>query len=248
MPLLAHLEELRRRLKYSLVFWGLGIVLAFLLRKPLLEIVSYPHRWTAEKLGVSPSLYVFRYQDHFVLQFKLFFILGLIFAFPFLLHQGLKFIEPALSPKEKRALFTIFLPSFLTLFLLGLTFGYFILVPYGLYFLMQFGLSVGLTSIISFPEYFSLLLFLTFMTGLVFELPLAMVLLSHIGLLTSENFREKRRHAILIIFIVAAVVTPPDPFTQLFLAFPLVFLYEIGIWVTYFVEKKHVAYERSLPI
>ncbi|HBQ21243.1 MAG: twin arginine-targeting protein translocase TatC [Deltaproteobacteria bacterium GWA2_38_16] len=238
MTLLEHLEELRLRLIWSLAFFGCGIVLAFSQRTFFMEVVGYPHRYAMKKLGLASSLYVFRYQDSFISQFKVCLMAGFIISFPFIIYHALKFISAGLFPEERKKLVFLYLPFFLLLFVSGSLFSYFLLIPYGLHFLAFFGKEVGLTPMISFSEYVSFFVILTFITGLVFELPLVMAVLVRIGLLSSLDWRHKRRVAILVIFIVSAMITPtPDPLTQTLLAVPLIFLYEIGCWLSVFIEK-----------
>ena len=136
MSFRAHLIELQRRLKFSLLFWGIGFSISVLLRDHLMAIVRYPHQWAMDKLKLAPTLYVFSYQDSVILQFKIFAFSGFVMAFPFILYQLLQFVAPGLLDKEKKPLIYIYLPAFLLLFLLGALFSYFFLVPYGLYFLI----------------------------------------------------------------------------------------------------------------
>lgn len=238
MPLVAHLVELQRRLKICLVFFGGGLVVAFFLRQILLDMVRRPHQWAMGQMNLADTIYVFRYQDNFIIQLKICIVAALVLSFPCILYQGLKFIEPGLLPQERKSLFFIYLPALLLLFLSGAVFSYFLLIPYGLYFLVLFGTQGGLFPLISFSDYVSLFLMLIVVSGLIFELPLLMMLLTNFGFVSAGTFRQKRRLAILIFVIVAAIVTPPDPVTQILLAIPLIFLYEIGIMGALFLEKK----------
>ena len=239
MSLVEHLEELRRRLIWSLVFLGGGMLLAFSQRKFFLALVNHPHQWAMQHLNLPVSQYVFRYQDAFISQFKVCLVFGFILAFPFILHQILKFVMAGLFPEERRRILCFYLPSFLILFLGGVSFAYFFLVPYGLRFLALFGTQVGLTPMINFNEYVTLLLILVLLTGSIFELPLGMALLVRMGMVSAVTWRKKQKLAILIIFIGAAVLTPtPDPFTQTLLAVPLILLYESGYWLSVWIEKR----------
>lgn len=241
MSFLAHLEELRRRVLFSLFFFGGGVLVAFFYRHFFLDILTRPHQWVTQKLNLFSALYLFRYQDSFIFQFKICLISGFLLSFPFILHQLLKFTMTALYPHEQKTLLKIYLPSFLFLFLTGSLFGYFVLIPFGLQFLLSFGLEAGLSPMIQFGDYISLLMILIIFTGLMFELPLIMVFLANIGLITSSDWKKNRRLAILSIFIISAIVTPtPDPFTQCLLAIPLMLLYEIGCFGANLGEKKYI--------
>ena len=239
MSLVEHLEELRRRLIWSLVFFAGGLLLAFSQRKFFLDLVNSPHRWAMQHLDLPVSQYVFRYQDAFISQFKICALFGFVLAFPFILYQILGFVMAGLFPKERRKLLYLYMPSFLILFLSGVSFAYSFLVPYGLHFLALFGTQVGLTPMINFNEYVTLLLILVLLTGSIFELPLCMALLVRIGMVSAVTWRKKQKLAILIIFIGAAVLTPtPDPLTQTLLAVPLMILYESGYWLSVWIEKR----------
>lgn len=239
MSLVEHLEELRRRLMWSLLFFLGGLLLAFAQRKFFLDLVNYPHRWAMQHLGLPSTQYVFRYQDAFISQFKICTLFGFVLAFPFILHQILRFVTAGLFLQERRKLLCLYLPSFLILFLSGASFAYFFLIPYGLHFLALFGTQVGLTPMINFNDYTSFFLLLVLVTGCIFELPLLMALLVRLSVISASVWRAKRRVAVLTMFIVAAVVTPtPDPFNQLLLALPLIILYEIGIWLSVWIEKR----------
>lgn len=229
MSLRAHLTELQRCLKYSLIFWGVGFAIALWWRRVLLEMVQYPHTWAMKKLNLASTVYVFRYQDNFISQLKICALAGFILSFPFILHQGLKFISPGLHDHEKKTFLSIYLPAFVLLFLSGAVFSYFFLIPYGLYFLILFGTQVNLFPLISFVDYISLFLMMILVSALTFQLPLLMIALTRLGIVSLETFQKNRKIYILIAFISAAILTPPDPVTQLILVVPLILLYEIGI-------------------
>ena len=163
--------------------------------------------------------------------------LGLIFSFPFILFQSLKFVWLGLNQPEKKMI-VFFLPLFLLLFFIGVLFGYFVLIPWSLRFLMFYGKSLGFVSMIGFSDYLSLFFMFTFLTGFIFELPLIMLVIHYVGLCKSRDFRKKRAYAIFGSFVIGGVLTPPDPWTQVMLALPLILLYEIGVWLCWLVEKK----------
>lgn len=238
MSLRAHLIELQRRLKISLLFFGVGLVIAFIFRHPLLTFVRAPHQWAMSKLNLASTVYVFRYQDNFIAQIKVCIVAGFIFAFPFILFQIFKFIQPGLLPRERKMLFGMYMPALLALFLCGAAFSYTLLIPYGLHFLILFGTQAGLFPLISFTDYISLFVILMLMSALIFELPVIMVLMTSMGFVSAHSFKKNRRYAILMSVVMAAILTPPDPVTQLFMAVPLVVLYEVGAVLATLVEKR----------
>ncbi len=240
MSVVAHLEELRRRLIYSLLFIGGGFLIAFAKRQFFLKIVTEPHEWAMEKLNLPTTLFVFRYQDNFMAQLKLCFIVGAFIACPFILYQILKFVSAGLYEHEKKS-FLLYFPFFILLFCMGCIFGYFFLIPYGLEFLASFGQDAGLVSMMSFSDYMTFFFLLTLTIGFIFELPLAMLIPVCFGLFEASEYKKKRKHAILGAFIVGGILTPPDPVTQLLLTGPLILLYEVGYFLSRFVEKKRMS-------
>jgi sec-independent protein translocase protein TatC len=238
MTLSEHLEELRRRVIWGLlaIACGFGVCLAY--RGLCLRVVTYPHRQVMERMGQPADLYVFRYQENFVTQMKVCFIMGVFISSPIVVYQIWRFIGAGLSSNERRAAL-VFIPAVGFCFLAGCCFGYFLLVPLGLRFLADFGREVGVTSMINLGEYLSFFSVLTLTTGVIFEVPVVLWLLGRFGLIRSETLRSQRRMVILAAFIVAAFLTPTtDPVTQALMAVPLVFLFEIGLWAMLWEERK----------
>jgi hypothetical protein len=148
-------------------------------------------------------------------------------AYPVILFQVWRFVEAGLFKKERRYV-KAFAPISYIAFVTGVLFGYYFLIPYGLQFLIKI-LGGGVQPMITMSQYISLVMMLTLALGFVFQLPLVMLFISKIGILKAEDFIKWRMYAILVIFILAAVITPPDPFTQVMTALPMIILYEVGI-------------------
>ncbi len=164
-------------------------------------------------------------------------VVGIIAAMPIILYQLWKFIAPGLMPNERRYAFSIVFFTSLC-FLSGIAFAYFLIVPAALKFFSTFGTDIFQLNI-AIDEYISFLLSLILGSGLVFELPMLTYFLTKIGLLTPQFMRKYRRHAIVAILIISAIVTPtPDVLTQSLLAAPMLLLYEISIFISKFVKKK----------
>lgn len=177
-------------------------------------------------------------------QFSMFFsvvlIGGFIIAFPFVFWEFWKFIRPALNKNEiKRTRGVIFWVSLL--FFLGILFGYYIIAPYTVNFFANFHLDDQIENRWTINSYIDTLIPLILGTGLAFQLPLAMLFLTKIGIVSSSFLRKKRRHAIVIMLIVAGVITPPDVLSQIVVTFPLVLLYEVSIRLSKNVEKRKIA-------
>lgn len=176
--------------------------------------------------------------DQFTSQMWIAFIGGLILGSPYVLWEVWKFIKPALKEKEKKAS-TLFIFSASILFVIGVCFSYFIIAPLMINFLGNYKVSDMVENNFTMDSYISTVTTLTLCTGLIFELPILVYFLTRFGLLSPEFMRKYRKHAVVVILIVAGVITPsPDVTSQLLVAFPLYFLYEASIFVSYFVVKR----------
>jgi len=164
-------------------------------------------------------------------------VAGLILAFPVVLWEFWKFFRPALKPKEaKYAQGTVFAAS--GLFFIGVAFGYFMLSPLSIHFLSTYEISAEVTNQINIRSYISTLSSIVLATGLIFELPIITFFLTKVGLITPTFMRKYRKHAIVLIFIISAIITPPDVFSQTLVAIPLLLLYEVSIFISSGVMKQ----------
>jgi len=164
-------------------------------------------------------------------------IAGLILASPFVFWEFWNFIAPALHNNErKHAKGAVFYIS--SLFMSGILFGYYMIVPFSIHFLGSYHVSEQVSNQINLTSYFSTVASITLATGIIFELPILAYFLSKIGLVTPGFLRKYRKHAIIIILIVAAIITPPDVFSQTLVSIPLILLYEASIFISAFVKKK----------
>jgi len=159
------------------------------------------------------------------------FLFSLLISGPFVIYQIWAFVSAGLYKRE-RAVVLRYLPGSALLFMMGGAFGYFVVVPYGLYFLVDLMNPGQVQPLITVSTYFSLLFMLTAALGLVFQLPVVMLVLEKTGLVSHQTFVKNWRYVILILFVIAAVFTPPDPFTQGMMAGPMVILYVCGLWLT----------------
>ncbi len=183
--------------------------------------------------------------DQFTSQMWVAFVAGLIIGSPYVLWELWKFIKPALKEKERKASSTfIFVASFL--FISGVLFSYFIIVPLMVNFLGNYQVSAMVENNFTMDSYISTVTTVTIAAGLMFELPVLAYFLTQFGLLTPQFMRKYRKHAIVVILIVAGVITPgPDVTSQMLVAFPLYFLYEASIFVSHFVVKKKAKQEMA---
>jgi sec-independent protein translocase protein TatC len=219
LTLLGHLGELRRRLTWSALAIGIGVAVCFIFYKQIFAILEYPAQ------GVP--LIVIDPTERMSAIMLVCFIGGIIIAMPVLLYHGIMFVAPALSKQEKKWVLII-IPWIVIMFLGGVVFGYFMLAPWTVWFLANFGSNVAeMTPRIS--TYVGFLSKLLLLVGLVFEMPVLATFLARLGILKPQWLSSKRGLAIIICFVAAAIITPPDPITQLLLAIPLILLYELSI-------------------
>jgi len=232
MSFLDHLEELRWRILYALIGVVIGTILAWVFIDFLVDAVLLrPARTSSIHLqNLRPFGQLFLY-------FQVALIFGGIISLPNIFYQLWKFISPALRASERRYISLIV--AFSTFcFLSGLVFAYFIMLPMTLAFAGQFG-SEAIENNFAINEYFSIIISVMLGAGVIFELPMLSFLLSKLGILTPEYMRKFRKHSIVAILILAAILTPgTDPVAQVLLAIPLVLLYEISILVSKFSQKK----------
>jgi Tat protein translocase TatC len=227
LPLAAHLEELRRRLIVVLLAVAAAFVAAWFLREPMMALMVWPHAMTMRSLGLPEKLIQFRYPEGFFAFLTLCLVGAVVLASPVILYQAWAYVRVALGGRERALVRTSAVVS-VGLFVAGVAFGLLALVPLGLRFMI---LVTGPAAqpMIGLGDYLSLVIALTLVTGLVFETPLLIRFLVGAGLVEWETLSRSRRPAILAIFIIAAVLTPPDPFTQVLLALPMWGLYELGL-------------------
>jgi sec-independent protein translocase protein TatC len=234
MSFLEHLEEFRWRILYLIIGVFLGAIVSWIFIDLLIDqILLLP----AKKANIS--LQNLRPFGQLFLYFQVAVIGGLIISIPNVFYQIWKFIAPALKENEKKYVSAIVFFSSLC-FLSGIVFAYFIMLPLTLAFAGQFG-TTTIENNFAIDEYFSIIISVMLAAGVIFELPMLSFFLSKIGILTPKFMRKFRRHSIVGILIVAAVLTPgTDPLAQVLLAIPLVLLYEISIFVSKFSQKKEL--------
>ncbi len=243
-PLIEHLIELRSRLMWAIGGFFVAFLVCFFFAKQLFNLLVIPFQWATGWAGLDPTNVDLIYtapQEFFFTQIKLGMFGGLVLAFPLIAAQVYKFVAPGLY-KNERGAFLPFLIASPILFLIGGALVYFFFTPMVMWFFLsmqQVGpdneIQISLLPRVS--EYLGLIMTLIFSFGLVFQLPVVTTLMARVGLLTAAGLVDKRKYAIVIAFIVAAVLTPPDPVSQLGLAIPTILLYEVSIWLARRVER-----------
>ena len=232
MTFLEHLEELRWRIIYSLLGIVLGTIVAWIFIDFLVESILLLPARTAEM-----NLQNLRPFGQLFLYFQVAFIAGFVLSIPNFFYQGWRFLAPALRQRERKYIVWIVIFS-TACFLTGIVFAYYVMLPLTLKFAAQFG-SEQISNNFAIDEYFSIIISVMLGAGLVFELPMLSFFLSKLGILTPGIMRKFRRHSIITILILAAILTPgTDPIAQVLLAIPLVLLYEISIFVSKIFSKR----------
>ncbi|HAN77983.1 MAG TPA: twin-arginine translocase subunit TatC [Bacteroidales bacterium] len=259
MSFLDHLEELRWHIMRSVVAVMLFAVVAFIFNDIIFDYILLAPKnpdfitnrlfcqfgnWIgSESLCINSKPFQIiniTMAGQFSTHISVSLIAGVIIAFPYIFWQFWSFLEPALYEKERnQGRKAVFASSIL--FLMGVAFGYYIIVPLSVHFLGGYSISAEISNQINLTSYISTINSVVIASGAIFELPVIMYFLSKIGLVTPAFLRKYRKHSVVIILIVAAVITPPDVFSQILVTIPLQILYEVSIIISARVEKKRNA-------
>ena len=234
LTLREHLEELRKRLFVVAIAMTLGTVVAFVLHREILKLLMEP----ADDIlsGTGAGLIYTQLTENLGVSMKVSLLGGFILALPVVVYELVMFVAPGLTPRERRYLL-MFLPAVVFTFALGVLFGYFVLLPPALRFLLTFDADIA-TPMIRVGNYMSIVTRLLFWLGIVFEIPILIFLLAKLRLVNHRMLARKRRIAIILAFVLGAMITPTfDPINQTLVAVPIVLLYETGIWLAWLARR-----------
>ena len=238
----SHLAELRKRIIHSLIFILIIFIIGYIFAENIYNFLVEPYAKAVKNDGVDRRLIFTALHETFITYLKLAFFAAMFLGSPVILVQLWKFVAPGLYKNEKKALLP-YLVATPILFLLGGMLIYYLVMPLAIKFFLSFetvghanSLPIQLEAKVN--EYLSLIMRLIFAFGLSFQLPVLLNLLARVGVIDSEYLKIRRKYFIVIIFTAAAILTPPDPITQIGLAIPLLILYELSIFSVKFIENK----------
>lgn len=256
MSFLDHLEELRWHIIRSLIAVVIFTIAAFVAKSFVIDtVILGPSRtdfWTYEKLcqlgdllktptlcidQLSFELVSRKLSSQFMTHITVSFTVGLILGFPYLFWEIWRFIKPGLRPQERNA--SRGATFFVTLlFLLGVTFGYFVIAPISVRFFASYQVSESLQNLFDLSSYIGTVTMIVLGSGLLFQLPVIVFFLTKAGLISSHLMKTYQKHSIIVILVLGAMITPPDPFSQLLIALPLMILYQMSIFIAKRIERK----------
>lgn len=246
-PFIEHLEDLRSCLLKSVAALAVGVTVAAIYTQELLQLMQLPLKPALEARGIPPGefLYILAPIDAMTLTFQTALFGGLIFALPLILVFVGQFVIPALSPDERRMLLPACAAA-VGLFLAGVAFCFFVVLPRAMLFFIDWAHWLQAQPRYSYQEYISFVLQMLVGFGLSFELPLVIAILAKLGLISTAILRSFRRHAVVVILVLAAIITPTsDPFTLMAMAVPMYLLYEAGIVVAWQIERVRARREQE---
>ena len=237
-----HLTELRSRLVKSFIYLFIFFIICYFFAEDIYRFLVEPYADAVRNDGTNRRLIFTALHETFITYLKVAFFTAIFVTSPIILTQIWKFIAPGLYKDEKRALLP-YLIATPTLFLLGGMLVYYLVMPLAIKFFLSFETSIQVTSLpiqleAKVNEYLSLIMRLIFAFGISFQLPVLLSLLARVGFVDSEYLKKRRKYVVIIIFAVAAILTPPDPITQIGLGIPLLILYELSILSVKIIEKK----------
>jgi sec-independent protein translocase protein TatC len=231
MTILSHLMEIRTRLFRSVVAIVITTIAAFIFADPILKFLIAPLKGT-------PLIFI-DMTEMIGIYMKVCLTVGICAAMPYLIYEFLAFVTPALKSNEKKYIYMA-LPFIFVMFAGGIAFSYFVMLPPAVNFLTSFGTGIAAPQI-RISSYYTVVTRVILATGIIFELPVISTFLSWLGVINSRWLGRQRKWAIILAFVVGALVTPtPDPINQSLVALPLIALYEISIWLAWLVQRRKV--------
>lgn len=241
LTIVEHIDEMRKRLMVVVVFFVIAVAGSFFLAKPLINFLQVDGE--AENI----SLNAFNVIDPIMVYLKVIVFIAVIIISPIIMYQLWAFISPGLLERERRATLS-YIPFTFLLSVGGIAFAYLVLLPYVMRFMMNLSSDLGIVQTIGINEYFTFLFQLTIPFAIVFQLPVALLFFTRLGILSPKQLTSVRKYAYFGLFVIAAFITPPDIFSHLFVTVPLFVLYEISIVISRFGYRKYLKGEQERQI
>jgi len=237
-----HFTELRSRLVKSIIYLFVFFIICYFFAENIYSFLVAPYADIVKNDGINRRMIFTALHETFITYLKVAFFTAMFVTSPIILTQIWKFVAPGLYKNEKKALLP-YLIATPTLFLLGGMLVYYLVMPLAIKFFLSFETATQLNNLpiqleAKVNEYLSLIMRLIFAFGISFQLPVLLSLLARVGFIDSKYLQKRRKYVIVIIFAVAAILTPPDPITQIGLGIPLLILYELSILSVKIIEKK----------
>lgn len=230
VPVVQHLEELRKRIIYSLVFLAISIIIGFVLSEPVVNLLKNDQNieWNVFNLSDALSVYL-----------KVSFFIGVVIALPFVFYQLWAFVKPGLKEYEQKIALR-FIPAATLLFIIGITFGYYILLPMVINFMLILTNSLQANQLFGINQYFSFMFSVVIPFGVLFEMPIVVMFLTRLRLLNPMRLAKMRKIAYFVLVVIAITITPPEIISDILVTIPLLLLYEFSIWLSKKVYKKQL--------
>ena len=233
-----HLEELRKRLLIVMYFFVGALIIGFLLSKPLIyQMQNAP--WAE-----SIQMHAFQVTDPLKIYLLVIVIIGLVVVLPVIMYQLWAFVAPGLYGNERKLTMS-YIPIVMILMLIGMAFGYFVLVPYIIQFTFELSEDMGIETTIGINQYFGFLFRTVLPFGVIFQMPILVLFLTQLGLLTPMFLQKNRKYAYFILLVIAALIAPPDLMTHIMLTIPMIVLYEISIYISKIGYRRHLKAEQK---
>lgn len=233
-----HLEELRKRLLIVMYFFVGALIIGFFLSKPLIyQMQNAP--WAE-----SIQMHAFQVTDPLKIYLLVIVIIGLVVALPVIMYQLWAFVAPGLYGNERKLTLS-YIPIVMILMLIGMAFGYFVLVPYIIQFTFDLSEEMGIETTIGINQYFGFLFRTVLPFGVIFQMPILVLFLTQLGLLTPMFLKKNRKYAYFILLVIAALIAPPDLMTHIMLTIPMIVLYEISIYISKIGYRRHLKAEQK---
>ncbi|KIH70748.1 twin-arginine translocase subunit TatC [Salinicoccus roseus] len=233
-----HLEELRKRLLIVMYFFVGALIIGFFLSKPLIyQMQNAP--WAE-----SIQMHAFQVTDPLKIYLLVIVIIGLVVVLPVIMYQLWAFVAPGLYGNERKLTLS-YIPIVMILMMIGMAFGYFVLVPYIIQFTFELSEDMGIETTIGINQYFGFLFRTVLPFGVIFQMPILVLFLTQLGLLTPMFLKKNRKYAYFILLVIAALIAPPDLMTHIMLTIPMIVLYEISIYISKIGYRRHLKAEQK---